>query len=122
MKFRYLKIGVRLKHYLKKLKYCFRFLKRDLEIPKTTTALNFVSNFSNEICITITPLKCLRPSYTAYIKHFYIKSSRKITMLIIDMCGRLLLGSSVFWSGKIAAIISRPHCWTNAYCLRSLFA
>ena len=79
MKFRYLKIGVPLKHYLKKLKYCFRFLKRDLEIPKTTTALNFVSNFSNEICITITPLKCLRPSYTAYIKLFYFKSSRKIT-------------------------------------------
>ena len=43
-------------------------------------------------------------------------------MLIIDMCGRLLLGSGVFWSGTVAAIISRPHCQSNAYCLRSLFA
>ena len=86
MKFPYLRIGVRLKHYLKNLKFCFRFLNRDLEIPKTTTALKFVSNFSNEICIIITPLKCLRPSYIAYIKHFYIKSSRKITPCKLLIC------------------------------------
>ena len=69
MKFRYLRIGVWLKRYLKNLNYCFRFLKRDLGIP-----------------ITITPLKCLRPSYIAYIKHFYIKSSRKITPCKLLIC------------------------------------
>ena len=46
-------------------------------------------------------------------------------MLIIDMCGRLLLGSSVFWSGTVAAIRREYHDPTASqmpYCLRSLFA